>query len=211
MSSASSRQRVLDALRRSAPVPAALPELACAELPGDIDELQRQLERAGAEVARLASELELPERLASHPPFASAARVVSSVAGIPGAAGGAPLNDPHDRHDLHDRPHAFDDVDVAIARGEFAVAEDGAVWVSDAAVPHRALLFLAQHLVLVVPASEIVADLHAAYARIERAAEPIEARPWRGFIAGPSKTADIEQALVIGAHGPRSLLVALIG
>lgn len=202
MSSAGSRRRVLDALRRSAPLPVPLPELDGAEPAGSADELRRQLELAGAEVACLASELELLERLASHPPFASASRVVSSVAGIPGAVGDATPSAP---------PHAFDDVDVAIARGEFAVAENGAVWVSDADVPHRALLFLAQHLVLVVPASQIVADLHAAYARIGRVAESIEARPWRGFIAGPSKTADIEQALVVGAHGPRSLLVVLIG
>ena len=201
MARATSRQRVLDALRRTVPAPVALPEVDAAALRGSIDELQRQLELAGAEVARLASEFELAERLASYPPFASAARVVSGVPGIPGAERGAPPSA---------AAHSFDDVDVAIARGEFAVAENGAVWVSDADVPHRALYFLAQHLVLVVSAHEIVADLHAAYARIERAAEPIEARPWRGFIAGPSKTADIEQALVVGAHGPRSLLVALI-
>ena len=51
-----------------------------------------------------------------------------------------------------------------------------------------------------------VSDMHAAYARL--AERPIG---YGMFIAGPSKTADIEQALVIGAHGPRSCTVLLVG
>lgn len=197
-----SRRRVLSALRRSAPVPVPLPELTAGEATGGVDQLRHWLEVAGAQLERLPDERALGPWLADYPPFASARRIVSTLPGIPGAE--------HATAAVGD-PHACADVDLAIARGEFAVAENGAIWLSDAEVPHRALYFLAQHLVLVVEASEIVGDLHAAYARIERAPEPIGARPWRGFIAGPSKTADIEQALVVGAHGPRSLLVALVG
>jgi L-lactate dehydrogenase complex protein LldG len=193
---------VLAELRRSAPVPVPLPALDTGQPEGGPEELRRWLEAAGAQVERVASEGELAACLAGYAPFESAQRIVSTLPGIPGAEHPTPPSDD---------PHGYADVDLAIARGEFAVAENGAVWVSDAEVPHRALYFLAQHLVLVVPAGDIVGDLHAAYARIQRAGEPIGARPWRGFIAGPSKTADIEQALVIGAHGPRSLLVALVG
>jgi L-lactate dehydrogenase complex protein LldG len=102
-------------------------------------------------------------------------------------------------------PHELDDVDLAILPGQFAVAENGAVWVDDATVRHRVLYFLAQHLVIVVPRSELVQNMHRAYERISFA------QPSYGlFISGPSKTADIEQSLVIGAHGPRSLHVLLM-
>ncbi len=93
-----------------------------------------------------------------------------------------------------------------MVRGEFAVAENGAVWVSGNAMKHRALLFLAQHLALVVSEKEIVRDLHQAYSRLS-----FSENGYGVFISGPSKTADIEQSLVMGAHGPRSLTVFLTG
>jgi L-lactate dehydrogenase complex protein LldG len=112
-------------------------------------------------------------------------------------------------------PHALADVDVAIMPGEFAVAENGAVWVTDASVPLRAIYFLCQHLVLVVSESDIVDNMHAAYELLHTAGRNgnsiFEAPLFGAFIAGPSKTADIEQSLVIGAHGARSLTVYLLG
>jgi len=63
-------------------------------------------------------------------------------------------------------PHDLADLDIAILPGEFAVAENGAVWVTDEGLPHRVVFFLAQHLVLVVPAGEIVDHMHAAYERL---------------------------------------------
>ncbi len=102
-------------------------------------------------------------------------------------------------------PHDLEDVDVAIVPGEFAVAENGAVWVNARGLKHRAILFLVQHLVLVVRGDAVVNTMHEAYARLEFA------EPGFGvFISGPSKTADIEQSLVIGAHGPRSHTVFLL-
>jgi L-lactate dehydrogenase complex protein LldG len=106
------------------------------------------------------------------------------------------------------------DVDVAILHGEFAVAENAAVWVTDHNMSQRVLYFLCQHLILVVPGTAIVDHMHAAYARITAASQnrrPPFADPIFGvFISGPSKTADIEQSLVVGAHGPRSLTVCLL-
>lgn len=104
-------------------------------------------------------------------------------------------------------PHDLAGVDVAILGGEFAVAENGAIWVTEENIRHRAIYFICQHLVLVVPADAIVNNMHEAYERLGNA---FEHPGFSGFISGPSKTADIEQSLVIGAQGPRSLTVVLV-
>jgi L-lactate dehydrogenase complex protein LldG len=98
----------------------------------------------------------------------------------------------------------LDQIGLAIVPARFGVAENGAVWVDERDLPHRAVPFIAERLVVILPKREIVADLHQAYRRLR---PPL---PGYGvFIAGPSKTADIEQALVIGAQGPKSLVVLL--
>jgi L-lactate dehydrogenase complex protein LldG len=104
-----------------------------------------------------------------------------------------------------DDPHALSDVSLAIVEAELGVAENGAVWVTDAGLRHRAILFIAEHLAVVLEATRLVATLHEAYARVTVGAG------FGLFLSGPSKTADIEQSLVIGAHGARSLTVFLVG
>jgi L-lactate dehydrogenase complex protein LldG len=106
-----------------------------------------------------------------------------------------------------DDPHQLETIDYAILRGEFGVAENGAIWWWADVLRNRVLPFITQHLVLVIPANEIVPTMHQAYERIAFDRLP----RFGAFIAGPSKTADIEQSLVIGAHGPRSLTVYCVG
>lgn len=96
-------------------------------------------------------------------------------------------------------------MDLFVCEGEIGVAESGAIWVSESGLGHRAAPFLADHLAIVLGEERIVEDLHGAYAALT-----VEAEGFGLFIAGPSKTADIEQALVIGAHGPRALTVVLV-
>jgi len=104
-----------------------------------------------------------------------------------------------------DAPTDLATLDVAVAHGHFGVTENGAVWVDGVAGVPRAALWLCRHLVLVVPRDSLLPDMHAAYARLGQARMP----DFGAFISGPSKTADIEQCLVIGAHGPLSLDVVL--
>lgn len=101
-------------------------------------------------------------------------------------------------------PHDFENVAFAIFKPHFAVAENGAVWITEDRMGHRVLPFICQHLAMVVKKEEIVATMHQAY-------EIIDSEYGFGtFIAGPSKTADIEQSLVLGAHGARSMTVFLM-
>jgi len=96
-------------------------------------------------------------------------------------------------------------VDLAVMQGAVAVAENGAVWVNETAMQNRLLPFICQHLILVVKKENIVPTMHHAYEKLT-----VNEDGFAAFIAGPSKTADIEQSLVIGAHGARSLMVFLI-
>lgn len=102
-------------------------------------------------------------------------------------------------------PHSLENVDLAILQAHFGVAENGACWITEDRMIERALPFIAQNLALVIHKKDIVPTMYEAYQRIGSAEYGFGT-----FIAGPSKTADIEQSLVLGAHGPRSMTVFII-
>ena len=99
---------------------------------------------------------------------------------------------------------AVEAVHTVVLKGALGVAENGSVWLSEEAMGNRLLPFICQELVVVVEPENIVADMHQAYQKIT-----IDTDGYGVFIAGPSKTADIEQSLVIGAHGPLAMTVYL--
>jgi L-lactate dehydrogenase complex protein LldG len=145
----------------------------------------------------------VPDAAAAHsalgeiPAYREAKQIISRVLGIG--------NSNVDLTNISD-PHALEPIDFAVLSGEFGVAENAAIWVTDRNLPLRALYFIVQHLALVLPAGEIVDNMHQAYERLK-----FNRAEFGAFIAGPSKTADIEQSLVIGAHGSRSLTVFCVG
>jgi L-lactate dehydrogenase complex protein LldG len=102
-------------------------------------------------------------------------------------------------------PAALANVHQAYIAGVLGVAENGAVWVPESAMGARALPFICLELVIVVRQSSLVPTMHHAYDRVA-----VQQEGFGAFIAGPSKTADIEQSLVIGAHGPKALTVVII-
>lgn len=104
-----------------------------------------------------------------------------------------------------DDPHKLENVDLSIVKGEFAIAENGAVWIKNGDNRHRSLYFIAQNIVIVVKKESIVNNMHEAYELIS-----FENSTYGVFVSGPSKTADIEQSLVIGAHGPKSGYVIFV-
>jgi L-lactate dehydrogenase complex protein LldG len=102
-------------------------------------------------------------------------------------------------------PHDLENVDLAILQAHFGVAENAALWLTEDLMQQRAVPFICQQLAVVVSKNGILTTMHEAYARIGEAEYGFGA-----FIAGPSKTADIEQSLVLGAHGPKGMTVFLL-
>jgi L-lactate dehydrogenase complex protein LldG len=172
-------------------------EKAWIQYPDRLTQFTNVLQSIGGQCFAVADAAEANARLTQIPVYRDAKQTVSLVAGIG--------NSNVDLSKIAD-PHELEPIDFAIMPGQFGVAENAAIWVTDRDLPLRALYFIGQHLALVIPANEIVDNMHQAYDRLK-----FDRAEFGTFIAGPSKTADIEQSLVIGAHGPRSLTVFVIG
>ena len=105
----------------------------------------------------------------------------------------------------NDDPHSLQDVELTVVKAHFGVAENSALWVTDAILGQRVSVFIPQYLAIVVNKKDIIATMHQAYDKIGN-----QEYGFGTFIAGPSKTADIEQSLVLGAHGARGLTVFIM-
>jgi L-lactate dehydrogenase complex protein LldG len=103
---------------------------------------------------------------------------------------------------FNDDPHSLENVELTLVKAHFGVAENSGLWVTDDLLGQRVSTFIPQYLAIVVNKKDIVATMHQAYDRIGN-----QEYGFGTFIAGPSKTADIEQSLVLGAHGARGLTV----
>jgi L-lactate dehydrogenase complex protein LldG len=194
------REEILAALRRNAGPPRPRPSLdgLAATFPDLAARFVEAVAAVGGTALRVADRAAADQALRALPVHQKARQVVSLAAGVGASTvDAAAVADPHD----------LDGLDLVVLEGTLGVAENGAVWVEGASLPHRALVVIPEHLAVVVAAASLVPDLGAAYARLDLAGRP----RWGIFLAGPSKTADIEQALVIGAHGARSATVLVIG
>jgi len=195
----SAREEILKTIRRHLPEASPLPshDGPWIEYPDPIAQFSAVLEMIGGQCFPVRDIAAVNQVLESLPLWNSAEKRLSLIPGV---------GESNVEWDTIQNPHDLEDVDFAILPAEFAVAENAAVWVTDRALRHRVIYFLCEHLAVVVPRSEVLSNLNQAYQRLSFT-EP----RFGAFIAGPSKTADIEQSLVIGAHGPRSMTVFLVG
>src|SRR5690606_23988315 len=69
--------------------------------------------------------------------------------------------------DAIEDPHLLEDVHVAVLQGEWAVAENGAIWLSDEVLGARVLPFITQHLVVILSKQKIVSNMHEVYDKID--------------------------------------------
>lgn len=91
-------------------------------------------------------------------------------------------------------PQELDGTDVGVVQGAVGCAENACVWIPQT-MKQRAVCFIPEYLVVIIDRKDIVNNMHEAYALIE-----MPDMGFGAFISGPSKTADIEQALVYGAQ-----------
>jgi L-lactate dehydrogenase complex protein LldG len=197
MRGADARGEILAAVRAARPAPVDAPDVRAAVqgfAPPGCDLAARFAHAAGVAGTQVIDAARDEVRALVRSLAGEEARVLSTLGGIEAGV------------DAPDDPRALRDLDLFVCGAELGVAENGAVWIASSRPAERAALFLATRVVVVLDAASIVANLHEAYARLDVAAHSFGA-----FVAGPSKTADIEQSLVIGAHGPKQLTLILAG
>ena len=137
---------------------------------------------AGAAVIEMGVDDDINELI--HKAYPDAKTIASNVAGVKA-----------DRNpDEVEKPQQLDGTDVSVVLGTVACAENACVWVPQT-MKERAVCFICEYLVIIVDRKNIVSNMHEAYSRIEMPETGLGT-----FISGPSKTADIEQALVYGAQ-----------
>ena len=192
----SARERILAAVKMNQPPAEALPDvgaIAAIQFDNAVEKFTAVLEGIGGKVLTANSLDEVFAYVRAH--FTEGNRFITTIDSTQGmtvlSGDEAALS--------------LDDLEAAVVRGEFAVAENSAIWVTHASVKIRVLPFICQHLVVVVQRDSILNNMHEAYDRIGG-----QDYGFGVFIAGPSKTADIEQSLVLGAHGPKSMTVFLM-
>jgi L-lactate dehydrogenase complex protein LldG len=195
----SSREKILSAIRANQPELTVLPDVESLKAYSSKENLLIQYTTVATNIGAKVYEVKCVAEVKTviQNSFEAGKRIVSTV---------AELSDLADTKEyLSDLPAQLADVELAILQSDLAVAENGAIWITQEQMGQRVLPFITQHLAVIVNAKNIVATMHDAYSSIG-----ITTQGFGAFIAGPSKTADIEQSLVIGAHGPRSMSLFLL-
>lgn len=190
-----SREKILSRVKQNQPSKSPLPEIPTFEEEGLdlITTFEKSVTASAGKVLQLENGENLNDLIATG--FPKADKIVSLSDKIDG----------NFQLDHYTHPVELHDIDVVILEGEMGVAENGAVWVRESKMGQRVLPFITQHLVVLVKQGKLLPNMTEAYRNIK-----IEEDGFGVFIAGPSKTADIEQSLVIGAQGARSFTVVLL-
>jgi L-lactate dehydrogenase complex protein LldG len=184
-----SREKILASIASNKPTLVTLPNVPIFEGDGSIERFKTVLEGIGGTAVELATKAECQEAIDKY--YHDLVDVASDI-----VKANVSIN-------LDTNKDILEQVDLAVIQGEIGVAENGTIWVPESNMLNRALPFITQHLVLVLDKKNIVANMQQAYDKLESVGS------YGVFIAGPSKTADIEQSLVIGAHGARSMMVLI--
>ncbi|WP_044639605.1 LutC/YkgG family protein [Siansivirga zeaxanthinifaciens] len=192
-----SRESILNAVRKNKPEALPLPEIDLNVFAEDKDLVKTFIENVqfvGGRAIVLESTDTIDAKIKEFYPHAS--KIVSCT--TESSLGNISIS-------AATEPHGLESIDLAIVKGDLAVSENGAVWIEENDFTIRVLPFITNDLVLIVNKEDIHLHLHDAYETISK-----RDRTFGLFLSGPSKTADIEQCLVIGAQGAISLTVLIL-
>ena len=202
----SAGDRVLLEQRLAAPQANLVPRRAQIPHGEQLDLMERMLKELSASVVRLASDAEVPAAVADYlkhenlpPKLRMAPR--EDLRALPWA--GQPL--------LEVEEGIAEAADATSVTGAFAgIAETGTLMMASGPDAPVTLNFLPENHLVVLRASQVVGTYEEAWQRL-RAARGRGVMPRAvNMITGPSRTGDIEQTILLGAHGPRRLHVLLV-
>ncbi|MCM8531261.1 MAG: LUD domain-containing protein [Lentisphaeraceae bacterium] len=191
----SSRDKILASIRKNQPDSVPAPEVDFEKIA--FEDVMKQFSETLEFVGGMAKVVPRNEKLENYYEISPDAKVLSAI------------NEIESRNIEPENitcEHDMKDIDYACFDVELAVAENGSFLTHCEDFKFRSVYFLAQHLIVRVKKSKILNNMHEAYAELAK----MKRGSFTAFISGPSKTADIEQCLVIGAHGARSLQVLIV-
>ena len=190
-----SRESILTAVKNAQPSRLPLPDITKFNTRenGDPEKFTEVIQKIGGDVFKVNDIFEVKQILQNS--YADAKRIITN----------SPLFVDIAEIVVNQDAHSLQNTDIAILVAQLGVEENSAVWVTDKNIEVRVIPFICQQLVLIISATNIVQNMHQAYEIIGK-----DNYGFGVFIAGPSKTADIEQSLVLGAHGPKSMTLFLL-
>ena len=191
-----SRAYILEAIAKHQPAATPLPDISDIAVVdyNVVEKFKTTLEGIGGQAIEIQSLDEVVSYVKSY--FNEGQRIISTIPELAAVA----------ETDWQTQdPHTLENVELNILEAQFGVAENAALWLTETQLGQRVAPFITQNLAVVLDRKNLVATMHHAYERIADADYGFGL-----FLAGPSKTADIEQSLVLGAHGSRSMTVFLI-
>lgn len=169
--------------------------------PARVDLFVAQAEKVSTSVVRVASEAEVPAAVAAYLRSKNLPQAIRRgsdplLAGLPFDTEPqlAVAVGPSDGSDLAGLSHAF-----------AGVAETGTAVLASGPDNPTTLNFLPEHHLVVIRAADVVGDYETAFARLRESRGEGKMPRVVNMITGPSRSGDIEQQILLGAHGPRSL------
>ncbi len=100
---------------------------------------------------------------------------------------------------------------VTMSRARTAAAETGTLFLTSGAENPTTLNFLPDTHIMVISRKDILGSYEDAWNALRQVYGPRTLPRAVNLVSGPSRTADIEQIIVMGAHGPRRLHVIIVG